>query len=374
MNKSLFCIITTIQAPTEAVIRLMPYLNNLESKLVVVGDKKGPAAYPLENAIFLSLQDQLESQFELARKMPTDHYARKNIGYLTAITQGASCIYETDDDNALLPNWTKRHEKVEAKAIEGRGQKAEDRRPQYHLPELRGKQRSRDSSQRAEIRQQKWVNVYKYFTDENIWPRGFPLDEINSALSPQVPRSTLKVQSSPLRAPIQQGLVNNSPDVDAIWRLILDRPIDFQQGPSVYLPPQCWCPFNSQSTWWWPIAYPLLYLPSYCSFRMTDIWRSFIAQRCLWELGNGIVFHSPEVIQERNVHNLMNDFKDEIPGYTRNQEFVAILEELKLDKGYNSIQKNLLRCYDELVKAEFFLKREIKLVETWIEDLERTSC
>ena len=99
MNKSLFCVITTIQEPTEAVIRLMPYLYDLDSKLVVIGDKKGPITYPIEGVIFLSLQDQVESQFELARKLPTGHYSRKNIGYLTAIAQDASCIYETDDDN-----------------------------------------------------------------------------------------------------------------------------------------------------------------------------------------------------------------------------------------------------------------------------------
>jgi hypothetical protein len=40
---------------------------------------------------------------------------------------------------------------------------------------------------------------------------------------------------------------------------------------------------------------PLLYLPSHCCFRMTDIWRSFIAQRCLWELGHWVVCQAPEL-------------------------------------------------------------------------------
>ncbi len=83
---------------------------------------------------------------------------------------------------------------------------------------------------------------------------------------------------------IQQGLANGSPDVDAVWRLILDRNFAFSDGAPVVLEAGNWSPFNTQSTWWWPIAYPLLYLPSYCSFRTCDIWKSFIAQRCLWEL------------------------------------------------------------------------------------------
>ena len=359
MNTSLVSVITTIQQPTISVLSLAEHMNQVNGTLIVAGDAKGPKSFDLPGVEFLSLKRQIDSSFSLARFVPTNHYARKNIGYLQAISYGALCIYETDDDNLPLPNWSMRHEEVEAKAIGRRGLKTEVRR-----------QRSDGRNKTTEIRQQKWINVYKYFTDENIWPRGFPLDEINSVLPLQAPSSELHAQ---LRAPIQQGLVNNSPDVDAIWRLIFNRPLAFQQCPSVYLPPQCWCPFNSQSTWWWPIAYPLLYLPSYCSFRMTDIWRSFIAQRCLWEMGYGVVFHAPEATQERNAHNLMKDFKDEIPGYIRNKEFVSILEKLKLDKGEGNVKKNLLRCYDELVRAEFFHKKEMELVNTWLEDLERAS-
>ena len=116
--------------------------------------------------------------------------------------------------------------------------------------------------------------------------------------------------SAPKRAPIQQGLVNGSADVDAIWRLVMDREFFFEPRASVFLEPGNWCPFNTQTTWWWPVAYPLLYIPSYCSFRMCDIWKSFVAQRCLWELDMGIVFHAPEVYQDRNVHDLMRDFRD----------------------------------------------------------------
>jgi hypothetical protein len=78
-----------------------------------------------------------------------------------------------------------------------------------------------------------------------------------------------------------------------------------------------WCPFNSQSTWFFKKAFPLMYLPCSCKHsECTDIWRSFIGQRCLWEIGEGVTFHSPsEVYQDRNEHDLLKDFEDEIPGY-----------------------------------------------------------
>jgi hypothetical protein len=334
VKNRLSSVITTIQRPTESVCKLAPRLVAVNANLIVVGDKKGPPDYDLDGAQFLSLAGQLDSDFELARKLPTAHYARKNVGYLEAISQGASCIYETDDDNAPLGNWEPRAETVEAVALGERD----------------------------------WVNVYRLFSVERIWPRGFPLDEVSDSFSklPSLADETIRVQ-----APIQQGLVNNSPDVDAIWRLVLDRSFDFQSGPSVLLPRGAWCPFNSQSTWWFRVAFPLMYLPSFCSFRMTDIWRSFIAQRCLWELDLGVVFHGPEVVQQRNEHDLMRDFEDEMPGYLGNKKLVAVLEGLALSKGADAVGANLLSSYEELVRAGFFAEKEVELVNSWLLDLEK---
>jgi hypothetical protein len=86
---------------------------------------------------------------------------------------------ETDDDNAPLANWTLRNEMVGDVRV---------------------------------VRENGWTNVYKYFTSQNIWPRGLLLDEIHAV------RPVEETQQK-LEAPVQQGLVNLSPDVDAIWRL-----------------------------------------------------------------------------------------------------------------------------------------------------------
>jgi hypothetical protein len=252
--------------------------------------------------------------------------------------QGAGCIYETDDDNAPLEGWAPRSviltgiRTINAEAAGG------------------GRCR--------------WVNVYRYFSDQAIWPRGLPLDQVlagTPAIEPAV---------GSIRAPIQQGLVNNSPDVDAIWRLTQDRPFSFDQAPSVMLPPGNWCPFNTQSTWWWPETYPLMYIPSHCSFRMCDIWKSFVAQRCLWETGHGVVFHAPEVVQNRNVHNLMKDFEDEIPGYLHNTRMVEILAGLSLVPGAGNATDNLVHCYEALIKEGLLPRDELTLVRAWVNDIE----
>ncbi|MGE5209473.1 MAG: STELLO glycosyltransferase family protein [Alphaproteobacteria bacterium] len=330
-------VITTIQEPTRAVVKLVRKLVKCRGLLVVAGDKQGPPHFRSQyfaqpcRIDFLTLADQHVSEFGLARKLPVGSYTRKNVAYLHAIAAGADLLYETDDDNAPLDHWQVRSEYVsEARSVSA-----------------------------SKFR---WINAYRYFTDELIWPRGFPLSEIHS----QPPKATMV---SSLRSPIQQGLANGSPDVDAIWRLVLDRRFEFSNAPSVILGPGNWCPFNTQSTWWWPIAYPLLYLPSHCSFRMCDIWKSFVAQRCLWELDCGIAFHAPEVFQDRNQHDSLHDFADEVPGYIRNREIADILSRAELSADETEMSNNLHHCYAALVRAGIFPKAELELLEGWLQDL-----
>jgi len=101
---------------------------------------------------------------------------------------------------------------------------------------------------------------------------------------------------------------------------------------------------------------------------MCDIWKSFIAQRCLWALGYGIMFHAPEVFQDRNQHDLDRDFADEVPGYTRNKEIADVLSRLQLKSGEAQIADNLRHCYEALVAATIFPSAELELVELWLEN------
>ena len=79
----------------------------------------------------------------------------------------------------------------------------------------------------------------------------------------------------------------------------------------------------------------------------------------------GIVFHAPEVYQDRNVHDLIRDFRDEIPGYDKNREICEILAGLKLKKGEAAVSGNLLSCYEALVAKEIFPAKELDLLNAW---------
>jgi hypothetical protein len=104
---------------------------------------------------------------------------------------------------------------------------------------------------------------------------------------------------------------------------------------------------------------------------MTDIWRSFIAQRIAWLNRWAILFHEPTMRQQRNVHNLLRDFSDEIPGYLHNSEIREALETLPLQAGVDKIGDNLKVCYEKLVAMSLIGREELELLDAWLEDIKQ---
>jgi len=323
-------VVTSIASPNAVLRALAEGSIQHNIHFYNIGDSKTPADFALEGCDYYSLERQRATELEYARLCPERHYARKNIGYLLAIRDGARVLIETDDDNfPRSPFWLPRQREVEAPVAEQTG----------------------------------WLNAYGFFSDALLWPRGLPLDAVQAARP--------ELASLPLASrdcPIQQGLADENPDVDAIYRLLLPLPQNFRAG-RVILGSGAWCPFNSQNTTWWADAFPLLYLPAYCSFRMTDIWRSFVAQRIAWANGWSILFHEATVWQERNDHNLMRDFQDEVPGYLHNRAIGAALDSLPIEAGTENLGENLRRCYKALVGMGLVGDAELPLLEAWLRDL-----
>jgi len=332
MSASTALVITSIASADH------PVLNDFAKKcaernipFLVIGDRASPAEFKLDGCDFYNLARQKDQGLSISAILPEKHYGRKNIGYLLAIRNGANIILETDDDNyARDPFWNKRSRKINAHPLDKAG----------------------------------WVNIYSYYTSQRIWPRGFALEFLQNA-----PPSLNQFPKQELDCPIQQGLADENPDVDAIYRLILPLPVSFEKAETIGIGRGTWCPFNSQNTTWFKDAFPLLYLPSYCSFRMTDIWRSFVAQRIAWENNWHILFHEPTVYQERNMHNLIRDFADEVSGYVNNHKIAENLASLTLQSGTDKLGENLYRCYEELVRMSLVDAMELPLIEAWNADL-----
>lgn len=321
-------VVTSINPPTDCMKSFSEGALKNDNKIVVVADKKSPADYDLPGVTYLTVDEQLSAFPKLASALPFNTYARKNIGYLWTFKNGYEKLIDTDDDNAPYEDfWINRTSDLSGDLVGG----------------------------------QEWVNAYAYFTEKQIWPRGFPLDAIQEAQPAVVPTD------KSFYCPIQQGLANENPDVDAIYRLVLPLPFNFDDRSSdLILDEGAWCPFNSQNTNWWAPAFPLTYLPSYCNFRMTDIWRSFVAQRVLWANDWRLAFYKATVYQDRNEHSLIGDFEDEIPGYLENRKICSTLAGLDLKSGQEHIKENLFLCYQSLVEIGSIGKEELPLLEAWI--------
>ncbi|MGP8245397.1 MAG: STELLO glycosyltransferase family protein [Bryobacteraceae bacterium] len=330
-QSSFSVVVTSISAPNGALAEIAARCKERHDAFWVVGDVSSPSSFQLDGCRFLSVQDQIETGFRSAALCPVRHYARKNIGYLAAVRAGARVLVETDDDNFPTAEfWRPRRIAWEAPVVADAG----------------------------------WVNVYRYFSRARIWPRGLPLDAVGEAVPP-----FHSLRRAHCICPIQQGLADANPDVDAIYRMVLPLPVQFDRIGAMALSPGSWCPFNSQNTTWFSEAFPLLYLPAFCSFRMTDIWRSFVAQRIAWENGWRVLFHDATVQQQRNDHDLMRDFADEVPGYLHNRRIAEVLGRLALRRGRLAIPENLLRCYEALARMDLVRGQEIALVEAWNDDV-----
>jgi len=325
-----YLVITSIAKPTDCLkkIRNQSYKNGVN--LLIVGDKKSPKVFKMKNSVFLSLKEQKKLDLSYTSGCPENSYSRKNIGFLLAMKNKANIIFDVDDDNEPLDNF-------------------------FSTSPIK--------KNTTHIKNGGWVNVYNYFTKELIWPRGFPLSEIKRG------KSDIKLKKSVSVCPINQRLANDNPDVDAIYRLIKKIPFRFKNANDIALGKNSWCPFNSQNTVWHEIAFPLLYLPAFTTFRMADIWRSFIAQRICWENNWSILHSNSTVTHKRNDHDLMKDFKDEIPGYLNNKNIVESLIKLKLKKGTKNLFYNLIKCYELFCDQNLIDRKELKLLDKWILDI-----
>ncbi|MDR1764358.1 MAG: STELLO glycosyltransferase family protein [Dysgonamonadaceae bacterium] len=322
-----YIVITSISYPTEAV-RLFSELSDYQ--LVVVGDKKTPADWTCPNTVFLAADSKETAGYALASRLPYNHYCRKMLGYLYAISQGAEFIVDTDDDNLPMENWT--------------------------FPEFEGSFLQTPEGEG-------FINVYNYFTEQNIWPRGLPLSLIN------IRNRFDDLAVKPAKTGVWQGLADEDPDVDAVYRLVFDKPCNFDSKPPIVLGKGTVCPFNTQNTIIRKELFPLMYLPSYVTFRFTDILRGLVAQPIMWLYGYSLGFTEATVIQKRNPHDYFKDFVSEIPMYQQVEKVVAAVDGVIGER--RSISDNLFEAYRALLAIGIVEERELETLEAWLKDVNK---
>lgn len=307
-------IITTIFKPSQAIINFINFRKEYNYDIIIVADKKTPIdMYKSLDVILLNIDKQNEIFGKLSTDLPYNHYCRKNLGYLYAIKNNYNIIYETDDDNIPYSNFFDIFNNLQFNNI-------------FEL----------ESPNNI-------INIYSKFTSAKIWPRGLPLSSVNND------DIIIENKSDINDIVIIQSLVDNEPDVDAIYRLTykyenfkfnnIDRLLTIKSG--------IYSPFNTQATLWINSNFfYLLYIPVTVDFRFCDILKGYIAQRCLWEFKKKIGFISPFVYQIRNEHDIFKDFIGEINMYKYMETLINDLDGIKLNGDIYDLNIIYNKLYD----------------------------
>lgn len=317
-------VLTTINKETQAVkqFKMLP-----GSAVIIIGDAKTPA---YEGVITLEAQRKMD--YKILHYLPENNYARKNIGYLIAAQKGGDIIFESDDDNIPIT-------------------------PFKQMPSF-------ELECATTLMHRGFINAYRWFTDKKIWPRGYPLGRILK--DKNQPNDTFGIQKNKIG--VWQAMADGNPDVDAIYRLTIGKDIIFYRNSPIALNEGCYCPFNSQSTFWRRELFPLMYLPAFVTMRFTDILRGYIAQCIMQYFGYRLGFCSSVVYQQRNEHNLMDDFMLEQDCYIWAESLPTIIN--KSIGEAKTISSALLNVYYGLLHYKIVSQRELQLLECWLMDCE----
>ena len=142
-------VITTISLPTNHVKYIRD--SSMVWCVVVVADKKTPNDWNYRDIHFLSISKQMDliKTYKIIGSISYNSYLRKMIGYLYAMSQNATIIYETDDDNAPTDG------------LYG-----------FRYKQLNGLESNCNDT---------FINPYSYFGQPSVWPRGYPLEKISES-------------------------------------------------------------------------------------------------------------------------------------------------------------------------------------------------
>lgn len=341
--KEKWAVVTTIFSPTK-LVKTLSTMNDWCT--VIVADLKSLsresymeklAAKSTSCIVYLTVQDQAALGYAILDYIQFNSFGRKNIGYIFAIQHGAQTIYDTDDDNEisdqlLMEYWSMNEWNLGPNTIF------------------------------------EWVTVgsnpYPVYGIDNVWPRGIPLNHIKDAESFSSTPTTTETKKRDIC--VVQTLANEEPDVDAIYRLTSPKyPMTFRSDKlfASQIRTGQMAPFNAQATLFFKEAFPVMLLPVTVHGRVSDIWRSYIAQAVM---KCSLVFSSPWVTQIRNSHNYLADFEAELPLYLQSDAFVDFLTR---KNKYSELKDAFVDAYEYGIIE----KNDVELALAWQDDMKRAE-
>ena len=360
-----WAVLTTIREPSEAVHRQVKLHNWC---LVIVSDAKTPSEYDTKwiegegnsHVIILTTNMQKGLASPFVNAIPWGHFGRKNIGYLYAINHGASVIWDFDDDN-MLKFWIRDAAPDKAPSLDA----------EFEL--IAGKDTSVIHVLQPKGHDWPTYNPYPALGSPILpsWPRGLPLADIKKD---QCSNTTIEATKLPAKSiAVLQSLAEGQPDVDAIYRITtsMPRPFAFKRTDEtrpLMIPAGVLSPYNAQATLHSRAAFWALLLPITVHGRVSDIWRSYFAQKLFWESNLRIGFAArPLVVHDRTEHDNLGDLDAERDLYMKSKHLVNFLGSWK--GKTTTLVERIEELWIALYERQYIELKDVELVQLWLQSL-----
>ena len=364
-----WAVLMTSREHSEAVRRQVKLHNWC---LVIVSDTKTRTEYQTgwvkgegnNKVVVLTTENQEHMSSLFVNAIPSNHFGRKNIGYLYAIMHGASVIWDFDDDH-MLKFW-----------IPGA---APDGAPSLAATVNMVLSKGASDIDTLEPQGHDWpvFNPYPALGAPALplWPRGLPFIDTKK---PQCSNTTIKGTFLPTKSvAVLQSLADVQPDVDAIFRVTVSTPRPFafkrtDETRPLMIPNGVLTPYNAQATLHFKSAFWALLLPITVHRQVSDIWRSYIAQRLFWDCDLQVGFVArPLVVQDRRAYNDLNDIYAERDLYVKSEHLVKFLGSWKGIKA--TLEERIEELWIALYEHQYIELKDVELIRYWLQSLHQAG-
>ena len=374
-----WAVVTTIHVPNPSINGVADLRNWC---LVIVGDTITPdGAYSdlakKDHVFYLSASYQkeflTESRSLFIEMMPFKSFARKNIGYLFAINYGARVIFDFDDDNVLMPLEDGKTIPPPFFRFGNDGLGGLNRT--VLLKFINSEEQVGATKEETEVRGPPLAfNPYIFMgaSHNDSWPRGFPIDKLQNNFVKGLLDTTEVGDLSYSSIGVIQSLCNGDPDNDAVFRMTRPDSTNFTFERSakslpLLIPSNAYSPYNAQATTHLYNAFWGLYLPITVPGRVTDIWRSYITQRIMKDIGLHVMYTPPIVQHERSAHDYLSDFVAESDLYDKTTKLLEFLDGWSSDAS--ELPERIFELWVGLYEHDYLGLHDVEAAREWLNTL-----
>jgi hypothetical protein len=204
---------------------------------------------------------------------------------------------------------------------------------------------------------------------KDSWPRGFPIDQLQkNFVGWHLQKSAVgDIKYSSIG--VIQSLCNGDPDNDAVFCLTQRDATHFTFDRSkrrlpLLIPSSAYSPYNAQATTHLYNAFWGLYLPITVPGRVTDIWRSYITQRIMKDIGLHVLYTPPIVNHECSAHDYLSDFVAERDLYDKTTKLLEFLDGWA--SNAETLSERIFDLWICLYERDYIGLHDVKAVKEWL--------